>query len=61
MAVALLLLIFFYPFHHWQAGLLCFALVAIILFLANLVMTDLDNPFLGVYNVTSKPFSELRQ
>jgi Protein of unknown function (DUF4239) len=60
MAIALLVLVFFYPFHHWVAGLCCFALVAIILFLANLVMADLDNPFLGIYNVSPKPFSDLR-
>lgn len=60
MAIALLLLVFFYPFHHWVAGLCCFTLVGVILFLANLVMTDLDNPFTGVYNVSSRPFSELR-
>ena len=59
MAIALLLLVFFYPFHNWAAGLCCFLLVGIILFLANLVMTDTDNPFKGVYNVSPKPFSDL--
>jgi uncharacterized membrane protein YqjE len=59
MAVALLLLVFFYPFHSWAAGMCCFLLLGIILFLANLVMTDTDNPFKGVYNVSPKPFSDL--
>ena len=59
MAVTLLLLVFFYPFHNWAAGLCCFLLLGIILFLANLVMTDTDNPFQGVYNVSPQPFSEL--
>jgi hypothetical protein len=60
MAVALLLLVFLYPFHHPAAGVLCFSVVAIILFLANLVMTDTDNPFQGVYNVSPKAFSDLK-
>jgi Protein of unknown function (DUF4239) len=60
LAVALGLLVFFYPFHHWIAGICCFLLVTVILFLANLVMTDTDNPFKGVYNVRPVPFSDLR-
>jgi Protein of unknown function (DUF4239) len=61
MEVGLLLLVFFYPFHYWVAGMCCFLLVAVILFLANLVMTDTDNPFKGVYNVNPKPFMDLRE
>jgi len=60
LAIALVLLVFFYPFHYWIAGLCCFLMVGLILFLANLVMTDTDNPFKGVYNVSPKPFSDLR-
>ena len=60
MEIGLLLLVFFYPFHHWVAGMCSFLLVAVILFLANLVMTDTDNPFKGVYNVGPKGFSDLR-
>jgi Protein of unknown function (DUF4239) len=60
MAVALLLLVFFYPFHHWFVGIFCFLMVGIILFLANLVMTDTDNPFQGVYNISPKAFLDLR-
>ena len=60
MALALVALVFFYPFHNWGAGLCCFLMVASILFLANLVMTDTDNPFQGVYNVSPKPFSDLK-
>jgi hypothetical protein len=59
MASALLLLVFVYPFHHWLAGLTCFGLLALVLFLANLVMRDTDNPFNGIWNVSSKPFSDL--
>lgn len=60
LAVALALLMFFYPFHHLGAGMSCFLLVAAILFLANLVMTDTDNPFKGVYNVSAQAFSDLK-
>jgi hypothetical protein len=59
MAIALLVLVFFYPFHSWAAGLCCFLILETILFLANLVMTDTDNPFKGVYNVTPTPFLDL--
>ena len=60
MEIGLLLLVFFYPFHFWIAGLSCFLLVAVILFLANLVMTDTDNPFKGVYNINPKAFLDLK-
>jgi hypothetical protein len=59
MASALLLLVFVYPFSHWIAGVICFAILALVLFLANLVMRDTDNPFQGIWNVSSKPFSDL--
>ncbi len=59
MAGTLLLLVFFYPFHSLPVGLACFVLLAVILFLSNLVMTDTDNPFDGIFNVSSRPFSEL--
>ena len=60
MEIGLVLLVFFYPFHHLAAGLCCFLLVAIILSLANLVMTDTDNPFKGAYNIQPKAFLDLR-
>jgi hypothetical protein len=60
MEIGLLTLVFFYPFHSIGTGMCCFLLVAVILFLANLVMTDTDNPFKGVYNVSPKAFSDLR-
>jgi Protein of unknown function (DUF4239) len=61
MSMALILLVFLYPFQHWAAGLFCFVLVALILFFANLVMADTDNPLKGVYNVSARPFSDLLQ
>ncbi|HMD50002.1 MAG TPA: hypothetical protein VKG79_12925 [Bryobacteraceae bacterium] len=53
--------VFVYPFHNPFAGAACFVLVATVLILANIVMTDFDNPFNGVYNVSSEPFSRLTQ
>jgi hypothetical protein len=59
-AGVILLLIFVYPFHHWLAGVSCFIIVAVVLFLANFVMMDTDNPLKGIWNVSPKPFSDLR-
>ena len=38
----------FYPFHN--LALLCFA---------HFVLTDLENPFDGTWNVDAKPFDDL--
>jgi Protein of unknown function (DUF4239) len=59
MVIALLLLVFTYPFHSWIVGAACFSTVAIVLFFSNLVMTDTDNPFDGVFNVSPQPFADL--
>ncbi len=59
MAGVLLLLMFVYPFHSWGVGAACFTALAVILFLSNLVMTDTDNPFDGIFNVSAQPFSDL--
>lgn len=59
-AGVLLLLIFVYPFHHWLTGGACFGIVAFVLFLANFVMTDTDNPLKGAWNVSPQPFADLR-
>lgn len=59
-AGVLLLLVFVYPFHYWLAGAACFVLVAVVLFLADFVMRDTDNPLKGVWNVSPQPFAELR-
>jgi Protein of unknown function (DUF4239) len=61
LSAALLVMVFVYPFHNSFAGAVCFVLVATVLIFANIVMTDLDNPFNGVYNVSSEPFSRLTQ
>ena len=59
MALALLVLVFLYPFQQWFTGFPCFTLLAIVLLLANLVMTDTDNPFEGICNISAKPFLDL--
>jgi hypothetical protein len=59
LVAAHLLLVFVYPCRHWLAGLACFSLLDLVIFLANLVMRDTDNPFYGIWNVSSKPFSDL--
>lgn len=35
------------------------AIATMLLFLAHFVLTDLDNPFEGTWNVTSQPFEDL--
>ena len=59
-AAALILLVFVYPFHHRGAGMVFLALVATLLLLANFVMRDMDNPLDGAWNVSPRPFAELR-
>jgi hypothetical protein len=59
MAGSVLLLVFWYPFHSLGVGLGCFVLIGLILFFSNVVMTDTDNPFDGIFNVSPKAFSEL--
>ena len=59
MAAALLVLVYVYPFHDARTGAACFILIAVVLALANIVMTDTDNPFNGVCNVSPRPFSDL--
>ena len=61
MSTALLVLVFVYPFQNPFAGAASFVLLATVLTFGNIVMTDLDNPFNGVYNVSSDPFSRLTQ
>ncbi|MGO9261300.1 MAG: hypothetical protein ACLQU1_34080 [Bryobacteraceae bacterium] len=58
-AAVLLLLIFVYPFLYEITGAVCFVLVSVVVFLANLVMTDTDNPIQGIWNVSPKPFAGL--
>jgi hypothetical protein len=59
MVFTLIVLVFIYPFHSWTIGAAGFSAVALVLFFSNLVMTDTDNPFDGVFNVSSEPFKDL--
>jgi hypothetical protein len=52
-------LIFIYPFHNIFLGLVATVITAALLFVAHFVLTDLDNPFEGTWNVSSKSFSGL--
>jgi hypothetical protein len=59
-AIVLLLLVLVYPFQSAAVGASCIALVTIILFLANFVMRDMDNPLDGAWNISARPFLELK-
>jgi hypothetical protein len=58
-ASMILFLLFFFPFHNVGLGLVAVAITAMVLYLAHFVLTDLDNPFEGTWNVTAEPFAEL--
>jgi len=58
-AGVLLLLVFVYPFHHAAVGASCLGVLAVVLLLAHFVMSDMDNPLQGAWNVSPRPFAEL--
>ena len=58
-AAMILFLLFFFPFGNLVLGLMSIAITTMLLFFANFVLTDLDNPFEGTWNVGSEPFAEL--
>lgn len=58
-ALTILLLLFFFPFHSLVLGVAALALTTMLLFFAHFVLTDLDNPFEGTWNVNSEPFGDL--
>lgn len=60
-ALTILVLLFFLPFHNLAFGLVAVAIATMLLFFAHFVLTDLDNPFEGTWNVGSKPFRELAE
>lgn len=59
MALAVSLLVFAYPFHSAVVGAFCFVLVACVLFCADVVMMDTDNPFSGLCNISPRAFLDL--
>jgi Protein of unknown function (DUF4239) len=58
-ACTLLFLLFFFPFHNPTLGLVAVAIATMLLFFAHFVLTDLDNPFEGTWNVSSAAFDDL--
>jgi len=58
-ACTILLLLLFYPFRNAALGVVSIAITATLLFFAHFVLTDLDNPFEGTWNVRADPFEEL--
>lgn len=58
-ALMILLLILCYPFHGVVLGFSAIAITSVLLFFARFVLTDLDNPFEGSWNVGNEPFGEL--
>jgi hypothetical protein len=58
-ASTILFLLLFYPFRNVALGILSVAIAAMLLFFAHFVLTDLDNPFQGTWNVRVDPFGEL--
>ena len=58
-ALMILFLLFFFPFRNLALGLVAVAITATLLYFAHFVLTDLDNPFEGTWNVGSQPFAEL--
>jgi RsiW-degrading membrane proteinase PrsW (M82 family) len=58
-ACMILFLLFFFPFHNIALGVVAIAITTMLLFFAHFVLTDLDNPFEGTWNVGAEPFAEL--
>jgi len=58
-ASTILFLLLFFPFRNIMLGLVAVALTTMLLFFAHFVLTDLDNPFEGTWNVSSAPFGAL--
>jgi hypothetical protein len=58
-ASMILFLLLFFPFRNIVLGLVAIAITAMLLCFAHFVLTDLDNPFEGTWNVGSEPFAEL--
>lgn len=58
-AVTILALVVAYPFHSFALGLAAVLITTTLLFFARFVLTDLDNPFEGTWNVSNDPFGVL--
>ena len=58
-AAAIVFLLLLYPFRSVLLALVSLAITIMLLYLTHFVITDLDNPFTGTWNVASTPFEEL--
>lgn len=58
-AFSILFLLLFFPFHNLALGLVAVAIATMLLLFAHFVLTDLDNPFEGTWNVDAKSFRDL--
>ena len=58
-ASMILFLLFFFPFRNVVLGMVAIGITSMLLFFAHFVLTDLDNPFEGTWNLGSTPFAEL--
>jgi hypothetical protein len=58
-ALTILALVLVYPFRNLALGLAAVLITATLLFFARFVLTDLDNPFEGTWNVSNDPFGVL--
>lgn len=58
-AFTILFLLVFFPFHNLALGIISIAIATMLLFFAHFVLTDLDNPFEGTWNVNSSAFGDL--
>jgi hypothetical protein len=52
-------LLFFFPFRNVVLGALSLATATALPYFAHFVLTDVDNPFEGTWNVSSDPFASL--
>jgi len=58
-ALTIPLLLLFYPFHNLALGMVAIGIATMLLSFAHFVLTDLDNPFEGTWNVDSDAFNDL--
>jgi hypothetical protein len=58
-AIAIIGLVFLLPFRNPVLGGIAIGLTTFLLFFARFVLTDLDNPFEGTWNVSAEPFTDL--
>jgi len=58
-AVMILFLLLLFPFRNLALGVVSVAITTMLLYFAHFVLTDLDNPFEGTWNVDSEAFRDL--